>query len=193
MKLRNAAVLALAALALAGCKKKQPPTTPAARPEATTPATSGPSAEELEREASRRRAAARADSVRVETERVRESLREIVYFEFDSFELTPEAQARLQRKAEVLRAHPGLRLRIEGHADQRGSTEYNLALGQQRAEVVRNFLAEYGIPANRLETTSHGEERPLAEGEGEEFWARNRRAEFDVAGGEISWPPARGR
>jgi len=192
MKLRHAAVLALASLALAGCKKKQPVnnTPPTKGPVVETP--SGPTAEELAQAEARRRAAARRDSIEVETRRVSEALEEMVFFDYDSYELTPEAQSRLQRKAEILRANPSMRLRIEGHTDPRGSTEYNLALGQKRAEVVRNFLAEYGIGVGRLDATSLGEERLLAEGEGEEFWARNRRAEFRPSG-EISWPPTRGR
>ena len=82
-----------------------------------------------------------------------------------------------------------VRLRIEGHADQRGSTEYNLALGQRRAEAVRAFLANYGIDPDRFTTVSYGKERPLVEGEDEEAWSRNRRAEFGIIGGQVTVVP----
>ncbi|HET7230660.1 MAG TPA: OmpA family protein, partial [Longimicrobium sp.] len=92
-------------------------------------------------------------------------------------------------KAIVLRSNPGVRIRIEGHADQRGSTEYNLALGQRRAEAVRAYLVNLGIDGSRLATTSYGKERPLVEGDDEDAWARNRRAEFSVTGGQIVTVP----
>jgi peptidoglycan-associated lipoprotein len=188
MKLRHAAVLALAAVTLAGCKKKRPTDGPENNPVA---ADSAARADSLAREEQirRERDRARADSVaRVEAEaqRVRAALSEMVFFEYDSFELTSEAQDRLRAKADVLRENPSVTLRIEGHADQRGSTEYNLALGQRRAEAVRTFLEGYGLDAGRFSTLSYGKERPLSEGEGEDTFARNRRAEFVVTGGDFA-------
>nr|MBA2669088.1 OmpA family protein [Gemmatimonadota bacterium] len=121
--------------------------------------------------------------------RVREELTDIVFFEYDSDQLTAETEGRLRSKAGILRANPGVQLRVEGHADERGSTEYNLALAQRRAETVRNFMSGYGIEANRVGTLSYGKERPLMEGTGESIWARNRRAEFVVTGGSISTIP----
>ena len=76
-------------------------------------------------------------------------------------------------------------MRLEGHADERGSTEYNLALGSRRAESVRDFLSGFGISADRLMTTSFGEERPLVSSSDETSWAQNRRVEFSITGGEI--------
>jgi peptidoglycan-associated lipoprotein len=106
---------------------------------------------------------------------VREILLEIVFFEFDSDDITGAAEEKLRAKAEILRANPGLRLRIEGHADQRGSTEYNLALGQRRAESVRAWLAAYGIDESRLNTLSYGKERPECADASDSCWATNRR------------------
>jgi peptidoglycan-associated lipoprotein len=113
----------------------------------------------------------------------------MVFFEYDSDQLTGEAEARLRTKAAIMRANPAVRIRVEGHADERGSTEYNLALGQRRSETVRSFLAGYGIDAGRVGTLSYGKERPMVEGTGEAVWARNRRAEFVVTGGDISTIP----
>jgi peptidoglycan-associated lipoprotein len=188
MKLRHAAVLALAAVTLVGCKKKRPTDGPENNPvagESAARADSIARAEQLRRERDR----ARADSlarVEAEAQRVRAALSEMVFFEYDSFELTSEAQDLLRAKAEVMRENPSVTLRIEGHADQRGSTEYNLALGQRRAEAVRTFLEGYGLSSGRFSTLSYGKERPLAEGEAESAFARNRRAEFVVTGGDFA-------
>jgi peptidoglycan-associated lipoprotein len=197
MKLRHAAALALIPLAMGACRKK-PVAGPA--PDAGVPAagtTADPEAEEA-----RRRAAEQAERERMERERasrsqalapVREALTEIVFFEYDSDEIRGEAEAKLRAKAEILRANPTLRLRIEGHADQRGSTEYNLALGQRRAEAVRAWLGAYGIDAGRFTTLSYGKERPLDDGSDDGALARNRRAEFAIVGGELTTAPGGGR
>ncbi|MEW5929977.1 MAG: OmpA family protein [Gemmatimonadota bacterium] len=188
MKLRHAAVLALAAATLVGCKKKRPTDGPENNLVAADSAARADSIareEQLRRERDR----ARADSlarVEAEAQRVRAALAEMVFFEYDSFDLTSQAQDVLRAKAEVMRENPSVTLRIEGHADQRGSTEYNLALGQRRAEAVRTFLEGYGLDAGRFSTLSYGKERPLAEGEGEDTFARNRRAEFVVTGGDFA-------
>jgi peptidoglycan-associated lipoprotein len=139
--------------------------------------------ERLERERMEREALER------ETARAREVLTEIVFFEFDSDELTADAAELLRLKAAVLVANPNVRLRIEGHADQRGSTEYNLALGQRRAEAVRVFLSDYGVDTSRFATTSYGKERPLMEGDDEFAWSRNRRAEFALTSGQVTTVP----
>lgn len=185
MKLRHLAVLALVTLSVVGCKKKRPVDTPPNRPAATDTAGRGAAAAAAAAEAERLRLAReRAEAEARERARVREALSEMVFFDYDSYTLNAEAEDRLRAKAELLRRHPAVRLRIEGHADQRGSTEYNLALGQRRAEAVREFLAAYGIEADRVSTLSYGKERPLLEGEGESAWARNRRAEFTPVWGQ---------
>jgi peptidoglycan-associated lipoprotein len=101
-----------------------------------------------------------------------------VYFEFDSALLSDEACRTLQANAETLRRRANLRIRVEGHCDERGGTEYNLALGERRARAVKNYLVRLGILPERLEVVSYGKERPAEEGHDESAWARNRRSEF---------------
>ena len=107
-------------------------------------------------------------------------LGERVHFEFDRSRITDEAAAVLQRKAEVLRAHPNLRVTIEGHCDERGSLEYNMALGQRRAESARRYLTGLGLSGDMFSTVSYGEERPIAQGSSESAWQQNRRGEFVI-------------
>lgn len=105
---------------------------------------------------------------------------EDIYFSFDSSSLTPQAQDILRKKAAFLKAHPNVKVTIEGHCDDRGTNEYNLALGEARARAAKAFLTDLGIAASRIATISYGEERPLAKGQGEDAWAKNRRAHFVV-------------
>jgi peptidoglycan-associated lipoprotein len=133
-----------------------------------------------EEEAARR--AAEAERQRMIRE-ARATLEEMVFFEYDESALTPQAESALRQKVEILRASPQVRLRIEGHADERGSTEYNMALGNRRAESVRQFLTGFGLAENRFEIVSFGEGRPLQQGESESAWARNRRAQFVITAG----------
>ena len=101
-----------------------------------------------------------------------------VYFEFDSVNIQPEGQKHLQKVAEVLRQERDVILTIEGHADERGTTEYNLALGDRRAKVVRDYLKDLGVDVQRLHTVSYGEAKPAVEGSGEDAWSKNRRDEL---------------
>ncbi len=103
---------------------------------------------------------------------------ENIYFEFDSSALLTAAQDTLKRKAEYLREHPDARVTIEGYCDERGTEEYNLALGDRRATSAKSFLVDLGISPSRLTTISYGEERPLDPRHNEEAWAKNRRCEF---------------
>jgi peptidoglycan-associated lipoprotein len=105
---------------------------------------------------------------------------EKIYFDFDKSDLRPEAQAILKKKAEWLRKHPEFFLRIEGHCDERGTNEYNLALGYRRAQAAKNFLVSLGISPDRIRTISYGEERPADPRHNEEAWAKNRRDEFKL-------------
>jgi peptidoglycan-associated lipoprotein len=116
-----------------------------------------------------------------------------VYFDYDQAEIRDDARATLEAKLPILTANAGLRLRIAGHTDSRGSDEYNLALGSRRAASVKAFLTERGIDASRLEIVSFGEERPTCTEEEESCWSRNRRAEFEItAGGDnLTVPNAR--
>ena len=99
-----------------------------------------------------------------------------VYFGFDSSELAGEAQATLDRQAAFLNVNPTIVVIIEGHADERGTREYNLALGDRRAVAVRDYLLAKGLNAARVRTVSYGKERPAVSGSNEESWAKNRRA-----------------
>jgi peptidoglycan-associated lipoprotein len=107
-------------------------------------------------------------------------IRERIHFDFDKSNIRDDAAEVLQRKAEVLRAHSGVKLTIEGHCDERGSLEYNQALGQRRAESTVRYLVSLGIPADMFQTVSYGEERPVAQGSNEVAWQENRRAEFVI-------------
>ncbi len=109
-----------------------------------------------------------------------------IYFDFDRYTLQPEARQILKANAEWLKSNPTGRVEIEGHADERGTNEYNLALGARRAQAVKDYLATLGIGADRLSTISYGEELPVCKGQGESCWQRNRRAHFVI----ISLGPA---
>jgi peptidoglycan-associated lipoprotein len=105
---------------------------------------------------------------------------EDIYFEFDKSTLTPQAKETLVKQAEWLRSNRDVRVVIEGHCDERGTNEYNLALGDRRAASTKTFLVDLGISPARLTIISYGEERPLVSGHNEEAWAKNRRAHFGI-------------
>ncbi len=118
-----------------------------------------------------------------------------VYFDFDRADLTSEARAALEHNARYLRQQAAVRLTIEGHCDERGTHEYNLALGQLRAGATRDFLVRLGIEPGRLGTISYGEHEGVCFGSNESCWARNRRAYFRISGrnaGRITDPPPSG-
>jgi len=104
----------------------------------------------------------------------------MVHFDFDTFSLSEEARTVLKDNAEWLKSHKGIKVQVEGHCDSRGTQEYNLALGQKRADVVRKYLADLGIGSKRLSTLSYGEEKPIDSAETEEAWTQNRRAQFVI-------------
>ena len=115
-----------------------------------------------------------------EEEAMARFINEVIYFEYDSAALSPEAQEILRDKARWMRENPGARVVIEGHTDSRGTGEYNLALGDRRAASARLFLIESGIEAGRINIVSYGEERPVDGSENESAWAKNRRDEFVI-------------
>jgi peptidoglycan-associated lipoprotein len=164
-----------------GCRKADPPGPTPEQIEADRRA-----AEEARLAAERADAErARAEAVRAETAAAREILEARIHFDYDRSAIRSDAEQRLMQKVAVMRANPEVRIRIEGHTDERGSIEYNLALGQRRAESARDFLVNFGIAANRIETVSWGEDRPLVRASNEEAWAMNRRGDFRIiAGGE---------
>lgn len=98
-----------------------------------------------------------------------------VFFDYDQSDLRPDARATVERQAQWLRTYPGVQVTVQGHADERGTREYNLALGERRATAVRNYLVALGIEAGRIDTISYGKERPAVLGSNEESWAQNRR------------------
>jgi peptidoglycan-associated lipoprotein len=103
------------------------------------------------------------------------------FFDFNGSNIRPDARDALTRTAEFLRSYPQLRVTIEGHCDDRGSTEYNIALGERRAQAAKNYLISLGITADRMDTVSWGKERPFCTEQTEECWQQNRRAHFVAA------------
>ncbi len=102
------------------------------------------------------------------------------YFDYDAYNIRPDAQAALQQDAAFLKQHPEIKVTIEGHCDERGSTEYNLALGDNRARAARDALVQLGIPANQLTPISYGKEKPFCTESNEQCWQENRRAHFTM-------------
>lgn len=103
-----------------------------------------------------------------------------IYFDYDKYTVREMDMDFLTKNAKWLGINPDIKVRIEGHADERGETDYNLALGDKRARSIRKYLEDMGIGANRLDVVSYGEEKPAVNGQGEEAWAKNRRAEFVI-------------
>jgi peptidoglycan-associated lipoprotein len=180
---RYFAVLILLVLALgvgAGCaKKKTTSTPPGTQVEVTDdskwtppPAPAEPSVDEatLAAEAERR----------AKSEAVAELTSVTIHFAFDSYELNEEARAVLALKANIMRRYTDVRVVIEGHCDERGTEEYNLALGERRARAAYEHLVILGVDPGRMSIVSFGEERPVDPGHNETAWAKNRRAEFVV-------------
>jgi peptidoglycan-associated lipoprotein len=109
-----------------------------------------------------------------------EYLSDNIYFAFDKSNLDDMAQATLKKKAEFLKTYPDVYTTIEGNCDDRGTAEYNLALGERRAESAKSFLVDMGIEAYRISTVSYGEERPVCTEQNEECWSKNRRDNFVI-------------
>ena len=196
----------LAAVVIAGvasaCRRTPPP------PVSPSPAVNQDSidaAERARREAAERADAARRDSIdranaaredslrraREAMEGVRSALTAPIYFEYDSDAIGDAGRSSLDQKLAILQANSGIRLRIAGHADERGSDEYNLALGQRRAAAAKRYLTQRGIPEAQIEIVSFGEERPAASGSDESAMAQNRRDEFEItSGGDALRAPA---
>jgi peptidoglycan-associated lipoprotein len=179
----RAALVLLLMISAAACAKKQPPIArplppppPEATPVAPPPEPAAPVAE------------APPPTPVPEDTLTAGSLDEInknsplkpVFFELDSSEVDAASQKVLDGNAEVLKRYTSWQISIEGHCDERGTAEYNLALGERRAIAARNYLVSLGIPADRIKTVSYGKEFPFDPGHNEEAWAKNRRAHFVV-------------
>jgi peptidoglycan-associated lipoprotein len=199
MSLRRVVVFSMiCAATLSACSKKKPPVV---TPPGNTSPTTAPvdtARERMQREAAdqaRRDSIANARTAEEEAERarriaaVRGSLEQPVYFDYDEDKLRDDAAEALGQKVQILRANPGIRLRITGHTDERGSIEYNLALGMRRAQVVKDYLVGFSIDESRLEIVSMGEDQPQDTGHDEAAWARNRRAGFTITSGTTTTAP----
>lgn len=169
-----AGLLLLAGLLIVGCAKKPQPVVEPPPPPAMQPDTTGQAARlAAEREAAEREAEEKA---RMEAEQAAKSSLQIVYFDFDKYNLRPDAREAANFDAGVLQKYSAWNVLIEGHCDERGTEEYNLALGERRANTVKDFFINYGLGATRFSTVSYGEERPADPGHNEAAWAKNRRA-----------------
>ncbi|MBN8842958.1 MAG: peptidoglycan-associated lipoprotein Pal [Sphingomonadales bacterium] len=105
-----------------------------------------------------------------------------IFFDLDQYNVDAQDQATLQSQAQWLARYPAVRVTLEGHADERGTRDYNIALGERRANAAKNYLASIGVDPNRIQVISYGKERPAALGSNEEAWAQNRRAVTVVIG-----------
>ncbi len=190
--MRTSALLILMTLTLTACGGRKPPV---ARPTPPPPPTTGdamppappaplpepdPSLGSVPPEPSMRGADLADYNARSLDEINRESPLQPVFYLYDSSDITGENQAVLQRNAEVLRRYPNWVVTVEGHSDERGTPEYNLSLGERRAQAARAYLISLGVPADQLRTVSYGKEFPFDSGSNEEAWAKNRRAHFVV-------------
>lgn len=176
-------LLTLAFAAASGCAKKQVGADQQQETSSTTQqATNGDDAAEKARQAEMER----IRQQELEEQRAREAamvmakkaIANMIFFDFDSSALKPESREVLQAKAEAMELLPEVTLVIEGHCDDRGTDEYNLALGERRARAAYEYLVRLGVAPSRLSIVSYGEERPMVMGSGESAWAKNRRCEF---------------
>lgn len=183
-----------ATLVAFGCHHAAPVTTPATavRPPANQDSIARENARRdsiARADAARRLAAARADSIRRANDArnaaiaARETLTDAIHFEFDRADILDPDRAVMDRKAAIMKANPSVRLRIDGNTDERGSDEYNLALGMRRAAAAKRYLTDRGVDASRIETASNGEERPVCQDHDEICWTQNRRDTFSITGG----------
>lgn len=181
MQLRNAAFVAalIVVAALPGCKstpKTQAKTTAPAAPTQPPPAPAPP-----EREVEQVDEYARIKGMAIdEIERL--GLLAEIHFDYDAADIREGDRQILAKNAEVLKKFDFLRITVEGHCDERGSVEYNLALGERRSKGAYDYLVSLGVPADRLKSVSYGKEVPLCQQNSEDCWARNRRAHFTVTG-----------
>jgi peptidoglycan-associated lipoprotein len=171
-----ASAFAVACGGKAAPEEPAPEPAPAPAPPAPAPADDSAERDRLERERMAREAAERARAVSAD-------LAAMINFDYDQAAVRPADQQTLDRKAAILVANPNVKLRIAGHADERGSDEYNLALGNRRAAAAKRYLEGKGVEGSRLDVISYGEERPLNPGNDEAAYAQNRRDEFEVTAG----------
>ena len=162
-KITTSLVLGVALIATAGCAKKRPAELPPSPTDTSTVPDTGEGS---------------SDTVAstMNEQFKREVASDTVHFSFDQYDIDSEARTVLDSQAQWLTSHPNTRITIEGHCDERGTREYNLALGDRRANAAKNYLAARGISPTRITTISYGKERPIALGSDDASWAQNRRA-----------------
>ena len=177
--LRSAGYLAALTLLAAGCGHKT-------QPEMPEPVSQGASATADEVPVTQSNVKAEPIAAKGLDQSQRAILEQRISFDFDKSDLSSEAREKLSAKAEILRQVGNLSMRVEGHADERGSDEYNLALSNRRAATAMRYLLSQGIAQDRLESVGYGEERPLDPAENESAWAKNRRDEFQVSSGPLA-------
>ncbi|MCP1470032.1 peptidoglycan-associated lipoprotein [Sphingobium sp. OAS761] len=163
MKLSRTLIVATAVVALAACSKKPPAELPPAPGPSTSTGTTGPVTSSGPIKGSQEDFLASVSSDRI-------------FFDLDQYDIDAQDQQTLQSQAAWLQQNPSVRVTIEGHADERGTRDYNIALGERRANAAKNYLASLGIDPGRITTVSYGKERPAALGSDEAAWAQNRRA-----------------
>lgn len=181
--------VAAASVATTACKKKPvvvPP--PASKPFNQDSADAAARARREAEESARRTAeeAARkaaAEKLAAETAAAKSAFATPVYFDYDKSDIRDDQKTALEAKIPAFQANADMRIRVAGHTDNRGSDEYNLALGQRRAAAVKQYLIARGISADRIDVVSFGEERPAVGQENEDAWAKNRRDEFEIVAG----------
>jgi peptidoglycan-associated lipoprotein len=177
LMLLTAAAFAVACGGRSAPEEPAPEPTPAPAPTPSPePVDDSDERERLERERMERESAERARGVAAD-------LAAMINFDYDQAVVREADRETLDRKAAILIANPGVKLRIAGHADERGSDEYNLALGNRRAAAAKRYLENKGVDGSRLEVVSYGEERPLNPGNDETAYAQNRRDEFEIIAG----------
>ena len=161
-------IFVIVGLVLGGCSRKRQPTTDVASTTAGTDTTGmGPRTDEGDRA---------DDTMTDRIDMARAAIEERVYFDFNRSEIRADQRETLARKADAMNTVPEIAIRIEGHADERGTVEYNLALGERRAQAAKDYLVNAGIDPDRISTISYGEERPAIPESGEAAWSENRRA-----------------
>jgi peptidoglycan-associated lipoprotein len=179
-------VLSVGALVAGGCAKKdlvkgeEPVSAAQTAPAAKQPAPSQPAAAAPVAETPAKEAAVKQESKEAAQAAQLQSELEKIYFNFDSAALSDESRNVLTKNAALLGKQPSLKLRIEGNCDERGSDEYNMALGERRAKAAKDYLVNLGVQADRISTVSYGEEKPAVAGHDEASWAKNRRDEFVI-------------
>ncbi len=160
------------ALVAGACSRKKPPATDVTTTGGDTTTVARPPVEDTRPD----------DTMNIRLDQARGTIAEKIYFDFNRAEIRTGDREILARKADVMSEFPEIAIRIEGHADERGTVEYNLALGERRAQAAKDYLVNAGIDPNRVSTISYGEERPSVDASDEEAWSQNRRDEFVITG-----------